>query len=172
MEQMDPEARTFVGRWQSYEKTQLYDGHDWKIDTTLLLKPNGTYSYLEIEEACSYGQHSIKTVTKRGKGHWNFCGGIFLRGELYTKSRCACGGARSSLQQSNFVASYPTVQKWEAKFKRPYEKSCWFCHKPGHYALSCPEIVCFACNQKGHKAKNCPHPTTQQEDNVHCCDDK
>jgi hypothetical protein len=149
MADMDPEARGYVGRWVSFQVTQ-----EDKINTTVLLRPNGTYTYHQIREALSYGQHSIKTVTGRGTGNWTWGGGIGLKGEVWVKNRCACGGARSDCLPETFVV-HTTLEAWNAKFKRPYEKTCWNCHQPGHYAESCPDIVCFACNQKGHKAKNC-----------------
>lgn len=170
MAELDPEHRSYVGRWFSFEIDKpkgLPDSEGWKVNTTVyvklsscltsrLLRPNGTYTYHQIREAVSYGQHSIKTVTKRGSGTWSFTGGIFLKGDVWTKHRCACGGARGDIYQENFVLSLP-LDKFSSTFKKRYEKTCFICHETGHYAKVCPQCVCYACNEKGHKAKNCPN---------------
>lgn len=45
--------------------------------------------FADTHKANSCGQHSIKHVTKRGSGTWTYGNGIFLKGEVWIKMRCA-----------------------------------------------------------------------------------
>ena len=58
--------------------------------------------------------------------------------------------------RSNEVdASYSRHKSPDYRGSSSNEIVCYYCHRPGHLAMDCPDIRCYACGRWGHIAFSC-----------------
>lgn len=53
---LQPEVRAVVGRWHTFERAHKEFPEDpigWQVKTTVLLKPDGMYTYHEVRLVCT-----------------------------------------------------------------------------------------------------------------------
>ena len=59
-------------------------------------------------------------------------------------------------RRSNEVnESYSRHKSPDYRGSSSHEIVCYYCHRPGHIAMECPDIRCYACGRRGHTANNC-----------------
>ena len=58
--------------------------------------------------------------------------------------------------RSNEVnASYSRHKSPDYRGNSSHEIVCYYCHRPGHIAMECPDIRCHACGRKSYTASYC-----------------